>query len=159
MGYFAQKETAKALFYDTIRKKLISRSNLIEFFWGGGRKRNSDWEQRDKDIYNFYNNIQNYSKNNPFFGLQFGIIALNLNMHTDAKIYFENAYSYAIALENFDSFQLDTHYSRFLLTEILNYDASFDFDKFTEAHRLLINNSNADIRLSYVLRQVCIYYI
>lgn len=52
-------------------------------------------------------------------------------MHIDAKIYFENAYSYAVALENFDSFQLDTYYSRFLLTEILNYDASFDFDKLT----------------------------
>ena len=142
--------------YDTIRKKLISRSNLIEIF--GGRKRNSDWKQRDKDIYNFYNNIQNYSKNNPFFWLQFGITALNLNMHTDAKIYFENAYSYAAALENFDSFQLDTHYARFLLTEILNYDASFDFDKLTEAHRLLMDNSNAEIRLSYVLRQVGIYY-
>lgn len=142
--------------YDTIRKKLISRSNLIEIF--GGRKRNSDWKQRDKDIYNFYNNIQNYSKNNPFFWLQFGITALNLNMHTDTKIYFENAYSYAAALENFDSFQLDTHYARFLLTEILNYDASFDFDKLTEAHRLLMDNSNAEIRLSYVLRQVGIYY-
>lgn len=142
--------------YNTIRKKLISRSNLIEIF--GGRKRNSDWRQRDKDIYNFYNNIQNYSKSNPFFWLQFGITALNLDMHSDAKIYFENAYSYASTLENFDSFQLDTHYARFLLTEILNYDSSFDFGKLTEAHHLLMNNSNAEVRLSYVLRQVGIYY-
>lgn len=142
--------------YDTIRKKLISRSNLIEIF--GGRKGNSDWKQRDKDIYDFYNNIQNYSKNNPFFWLQFGITALNLKMYIDAKIYFENAYSYASALENFDSFQLDTHYARFLLTEILNYDSSFDFEKLTKAHRLLMDNSNAEIRLSYVLRQVGIYY-
>lgn len=141
--------------YDTIQKKLISRSNLIEIFGG---KRNSNSTQRDKDIYNFYNNIQNYSKNNPFFWLQFGITALNLNMHADAKIYFENAYSYATALENFDSFQLDTHYARFLLTEILNYDGTFDFDKLTKAHRLLMDNSNAEIRLSYVLRQVGIYY-
>lgn len=142
--------------YNIIRKKLISRSNLIEIF--GGRKRNTDWKQRDKDIYDFYNNIQNYSKNNPFFWLQFGITALNLNMHTDAKIYFENAYSYAASLENFDSFQLDTHYARFLLTEILTYDSCFDFDKLTKAHRLLMDNSNAEIRLSYVLRQVGIYY-
>lgn len=142
--------------YNTIRKKLISRSNLIEIF--GGRKRDTDWKQRDKDIYNFYNNIQNYSKSNPFFWLQFGITALNLKMHTAAKIYFENAYSYASSLENFDSFQLDTHYARFLLTEILDYDISFDFDKLTKAHRLLMDNSNAEIRLSYVLRQVNIYF-
>lgn len=141
--------------YNTVRKKLISRSNLIEIF--GGRKRNSDWKQRDKDIYDFYSSIQNYSKTNPFFWLQFGITALNLNMHADAKIYFENAYSYAATLENFDSFQLDTHYARFLLTEILNYDNSFDFEKLTKAHRLLMDNSNAEVRLSYVLRQVGIY--
>jgi len=142
--------------YNTIRKKIISRSNLIEIF--GGRRKNSDWKQRDNDIYTFYNSIQNYSKANPFFWLHFGITALNLNMHADAKIYFENAYSYATDLENFDSFQLDTHYARFLLTEILNYDSSFDFNKFTKAHRLLMDNSNAEIRLSYVLRQVGIYY-
>lgn len=142
--------------YNIIRKKLLSRSNLIEIF--GGRKKNSDWKQRDKDIYNFYSSIQNYSKSNPFFWLQFGITALNLNMHVDARIYFENAYSFASTLENFDSFQLDTHYARFLLTEILNYDSSFDFDKLTEAHRLLMDNSNAEVRLSYVLRQVGIYY-
>lgn len=142
--------------YNTIRKKLISRSNLIEIF--GGKENNSDWKQRDKDIYNFYNNIQDYSKANPFFWLQFGITALNLNMHADAKIYFDNAYSYAENLENFDCFQLDTHYARFLLTEILDYDVSFDFDKLTRAHRLLMDNSNAEVRLSYVLRQVGIYY-
>ena len=142
--------------YIIMRKKLISRSNLIEMF--GGRKRNSDWKQRDREIYDFYNSIQNHSKNNPFFWLQFGITALNLNMHADAKIYFENAYSYASVLENFDSFQLDTHYARFLLTEILDYDSFFDFDKLTEAHRLLMDNSNAEVRLSYVLRQVGIYY-
>ena len=79
-------------------------------------------------------------------------------MHADAKIYFENAYSYAEKLENFDSFQLDTHYARFLLTEILNYDSTFDFEKLTKAHRLLMDNSNAEIRLAYVLRQVGIYY-
>lgn len=142
--------------YNIIRKKLVSRSNLIEIF--GGKKRNADWKKRDRDIYDFYDTIQNYSKTNPFFWLQFGITALNLNMHADAKIYFENAYSYAEKLENFDSFQLDTHYARFLLTEILNYDSTFDFEKLTKAHRLLMDNSNAEIRLAYVLRQVGIYY-
>jgi hypothetical protein len=141
--------------YGIVRKKLISRSNLIEIY--GGRKRNTDWKARDQDIYNFYSTIQVYSKTNPFFWLQYGITALNLNYHPDAKIYFNNAYSYAEQLENFDSFQLDTHYARFLLTEILNYDVAFDFDKLCQAHRLLMDNSNAEIRLSYVLRQIGIY--
>lgn len=141
--------------YNIIRKKLISRSNLIEIF--GGRKRNSSWKERDQDIYNFYTSIQDYSKNNPFFWLQYGITALNLDFHVDASIYFQNAYSYAEQLENFDSFQLDTHYARFLLSEIADYDETFNFNKFEQAHRLLMDNSNVEIRLSYVLRQVGIY--
>lgn len=142
--------------YEIVRKKLISRSNLIEIF--GGRKKNNQWKQRDKDIYEFYSSIQQFSKTNPFFWLQFGITALNLKYYMDSKIYFENAYSYATELENFDCFQLDTHYARFLLTEIMDYDMEFDFEKLTKAHRLLMDNSNAEIRLSYVLRQVGIYY-
>lgn len=142
--------------YWYIRQKLISRSNLVEIF--GGRYNGNNIALVERDIYNFYNSIQQHAKNNPFFWLQFGITALNLNMHVEARIYFDNAYSYAEELESFDSFQLDTHYARFLLSEILEYDDSFDFEKLTKAHRLLMDNSNAETRLSYVLRQVGIYH-
>lgn len=142
--------------YNIIRKKLISRSNLIEIF--GGKKKNESWEKRDSDIYKFYGTIREYSKDNPFFWLQYGITALNLKNYVEAKIYFQNAYSYAAELENFDCFQLDTHYARFLLSEIAECDKEFDFKKFEQAHRLLMDNSNAEVRLSYVLRQVGVYY-
>ena len=138
-----------------VRKKLISRSNLIEVF--GGKRRNREWKQRDKEIYNFYSSIQNDAKTNPFFWLQYAITSLNLGYYADAKIYFDNAYSYASELEQFDSFQLDTHYARFLLEEMIRCDEKFDFQKLTKAHRLLMDSSNAEIRLSYVLRQVGIY--
>lgn len=140
---------------EMVRKKLISRSNLIEVF--GGRKRNSEWKRRDKEIYSFYSTIQNNAKENPFFWLQYAITSLNLKYYVDAKIYFDNAYSYASELERFDAFQLDTHYARFLLEEIVDCDFKFDFKKFTRAHRLLMDSSNAEMRLSYVLRQVGIY--
>lgn len=140
---------------DIMRKKIISRSNLIEVF--GGKKRNKEWKERDKEIYAFYSSIQNYAKTNPFFWLQYAITSLNLNYYADAKIYFKNAYSYADELEKFDAFQLDTHYARFLLEEMINHDDELEFNKFTKAHRLLMDNSNAEIRLSYVLRQVGVY--
>lgn len=141
--------------YLSIQKKLISRSNLIEIF--GGKKRNTSWEKRDREIYEFYNDIQDYAKENPFYWLQIAITSLNLCLYADAKIYFENAYAYAELLEGFDCFQLDTHYARFLFTKITNAN-SFDFDTFFEAHRLLMDNSNAETRLSYVLRQASSYY-
>lgn len=145
----------KGIESENVRKKLISRSNLIEVF--GGKRGNSNWKQRDKEIYDFYSSIQNNAKKNPFFWLQYAITALNLKYYVDAKIYFNNAYSYATELDNFDSFQLDTHYARFLLEELINCDENFEFKKFTKAHRLLMDSSNAEIKLSYVLRQVGIY--
>lgn len=141
--------------YKEICRKIISRSNLIEVF--GGRKNNSAWEKRDENIYAFYCDIQNYAKENPFFWLQMGITSLNLGKYPDARIYFDNAYSYANELEKFDAFQLDTHYARFLLAEMLYLKGNWDFETFIKAHRLLMDNSNAEIRLSYVLRQVGIY--
>lgn len=140
---------------EIVRKKLVSRSNLIEVF--GGKRRYTEWKERDKEIYDFYSSIQNEAKKNPFFWLQYAITSLNLGYYVDAKIYFDNAYSYASELDKFDSFQLDTHYARFLLEEMIRFDEKFDFKKFTRAHRLLMDSSNAEIRLSYVLRQVGIY--
>mgnify|MGYP004463585255 CR=1 FL=1 len=140
---------------EIVRKKLISRSNLIEIF--GGKRRNSEWKERDKEIYEFYSSIQNYARSTPFFWLQYAITSLNLGYYVDAKIYFDNAYSYASQLDRFDAFQLDTHYARFLLEEMIRCDEEFDFEKFTKAHRLLMDSSNAETRLSYVLRQVGIY--
>ena len=151
--------------YHLLVKKIISRSTLTEIF--GGRKYFSEeeeeknFEEREKIFYTFYDDVQNANpdtKYNPFFWLQFAITALNLNRHSDAKIYFDNAYSYAKQLEDFDCFQLDTHYARYLLYEILNVDSSFNFEKLSHAHNLLMNNSNAEIRLKFVLRQVGVYY-
>ena len=82
---------------------------------------------------------------------------MNLGKYADAKIYFDNAYCYANELEKFDAFQLDTHYARFLLEEMIFQEGKWDFETFSKAHRLLMDNSNSEIRLSYVLRQVGIY--
>lgn len=151
-GHLAKLENIES---DMVRRKLISRSTLIEIF--GGKMNNKEWRQRDQEIYKFYSGIQNYAKLNPFFWLQYAITALNLGYYTDAKIYFDNAYSYAGELDGFDSFQLDTHYARFLLEKMLRDNGRLNFEIFTKAHRLLMDSSNAEIRLSYVLRQVGIY--
>lgn len=141
--------------YFDMRKKLISRSNLIEIY--GGKKINKEIDI-DKEIYQFYDDIRPHSRDNPFYWLQFAITALNLEYYPHAKIYFDNAYSFASGLEGFDSFQLDTHHARYLFVEITKIDSSFDFMKFEKAHRLLLDNSNEKTKLAYVLRQISSYY-
>jgi hypothetical protein len=53
---------------------------------------------------------------------------------------------------------MDTHYARYLFMEIMAVDEKLDFDKFYQAHRKLMDNSNNNMRLAYVLRQASYYY-
>lgn len=145
--------------YATQRKFLISRSNIKLVF---SVKKNLNKED-EKEIFSYYDNIKNLptATDNPFFWLQFGITSLNLEAYDTARIHFENAYANANKMEDFDSYQIDTHYARLLLcnemcTNKNNKDNAIDI--FYKAHKLLYNNSNRGVKLSYVLRHTKLYY-
>ncbi len=133
--------------YFMLRRTLTSRTSLLPIF-------NNSYDEQS--LYDYYDSIREYAKGNPFYWLQFAITALNLKRYTDAKLYFENAYSYADQLESFDTFQLDTHYARYLL-EDLELASEPNFAQFYSAHRKLMDNSNSNTRLAYVLRHVGVY--
>ena len=133
--------------YFMLRRTLTSRTSLRPVF---------DNRYDEPFLYDYYDSIREYAKDNPFYWLQFAITALNLQRYVDAKLYFDNAYAYADQLEDFDTFQLDTHYARFLFEET-ERNAEPDFEQFYRAHRKLMDNSNANVRLAYVLRQVGAY--
>lgn len=143
--------------YLQIRRKLNARTNLIEIFGGAKYHRLSNFDI-DQTVYSFYEKIQNIEKENPFFWLQFAIVALNLGEYDISKIYFENAYAYSKKLERFDSYQLDTHYARYLFTVLVSNHVVYDFSAIEKAHILLKNNSNVGERLYYVLKQTGWYY-
>lgn len=141
------------------RKFLISRSNIKLVF---STKRNICKEE-EREIFLYYDKIKNLTTatNNPFFWLQFGITSLNLELYDIAKIYFENAYANANEMEDFDSYQINTHYARLLLciemdTNKNNKDKALE--AFRKAHDLLHENSNRGAKLSYVLRQTSLYF-
>lgn len=84
-----------------------------------------------------------------------------MEAYDTARIHFENAYANADKMEDFDSYQIDTHYARLLLcnemyTNRNNKDNAMD--TFCRAHTLLHENSNRGIKLSYVLRQTSLYF-
>lgn len=144
--------------YVAQRKFLISRSNIKLVF---SAKRNLCKED-EKEIFDYFDSIKNLptATDNPFFWLQFGITSLNLEVYDIARIHFENAYANADKMEDFDSYQIDTHYARLLLcnemyTNKNNKDDAID--NFYKAHRLLHENSNRGVKLSYVLRQTSLY--
>ncbi len=144
--------------YLTQRKFLISRSNIKLVF----SAKKSLCKQEEQEIFSYYDSIKNLTTatDNPFFWLQFGITSLNLESYDIARIHFENAYANADKMEDFDSYQIDTHYARLLLcnemhTNKNNKDNAINI--FYKAHRLLHENSNRGVKLSYVLRQTSLY--
>ena len=145
--------------YVSQRKFLISRSNIKLVF----SVRKNLCREDEQEIFSYYDSIKNLptATDNPFFWLQFGITSLNLEAYDTARIHFENAYANANKMEDFDSYQIDTHYARLLLcsemhTNKNNKDNAIDI--FYKAHRLLHENSNRGVKLSYVLRQTSLYY-
>lgn len=152
----AEKQDNKK--YYLLKKLIISRSNIIEIFTGN----NDDKNELETRIADFYEQIMNESQveKNPFFWLQYAITMLNLGYYPRAKLYFDNAYSYAEELESFDCFQLNTHKARFLLEYKMKVDKSKNnaYKEFSEAHKMLVNNKDNRTKLSYVLKQVGLYY-
>lgn len=144
--------------YKQQRKFLISRSNIKLVFVSNNKLTKQD-EQRIFDYYDAIKNL-NTATDNPFFWLQFGITALNLENYSLARIHFENAYANAEKMEDFDSYQIDTHYARLLLCNEMNTNRNNKeqaMDNFYKAHKLLFDNRNSGIKLSYVLRQTGLY--
>ena len=144
--------------YKQQRKFLVSRSNLKLAF----SKNSQLSEIEENEIFKYFDNIKQLptATDNPFFWLQFAITALNLNHYELAKIYFENAYANADKWDDFDSYQIDTHFARFLLCNEMRTNQNSRIaamDNFKKAHKLLIKNSGTGTRISYVLRQVGLY--
>lgn len=140
------------------RKYLISRSN-IKLVFSPNKGLN---QSEEKEVFSYYDGIKNLTTatDNPFFWLQFGITALNLEEYATAEIHFENAYANADKMDNFDSYQLDTHYARLLLCNEMHTNRNNKENalvNFAKAHSLLYNNSNTGVKLSYVLRQTGLY--
>lgn len=144
--------------YAQQRKFLVSRSNIKLVF----SSKNKLTEQEEKEVFNYYDSIKNLptATDNPFFWLQFGITALNLEQYPLTKIYFDNAYANAEKMDDFDVYQIDTHYARLLLCgEMKNNRNNKEqaLENFYKAHKLLRENSNSGTKLSYVLRQTSLY--
>lgn len=137
------------------RRNMVSRSNILLLVRDESRKGEID----EKAILTYFDKIKNLptATNNPFFWLQYGITAINLNMFALASTNFENAYANADQIEDFDTFQIDTHKARLLLCFEMNKNSTNKeeaMDVFSRAHELLYRCKDRGERLRYVLRQV-----
>ncbi len=113
------------------------------------------------NLLSFYESIKvlHFCEKNPHFWLQYAIVMLSQHEYEKAKAYFDASYSYAKKIENFDTFQIDNHYARFLLeNEIEAGTKSTCIDAFTRAHNILMDPKHKKEVRHYPYRVAQNYY-
>lgn len=103
----------------------------------------------NKEDTNYKHNILRYYENikslpscnkNPHFWLQYAIVKLSEHDYEQAQIYFNAAYSFAEKIDNFDTYQIDNHYARFILeNEIKMGTKETCMEAFLHAHSILMD--------------------
>lgn len=84
-----------------------------------------------------------FCENNPHYWLQYAIAKLGEQKYDEAKMYFDNAYSFAKRRSGFDTYQIDNHYARYLLENVIYTNADHEYFKaFRQAHSILTDKSH-----------------
>lgn len=141
----------------TILRQLISISNINEIV---------DYKNKQirKEVVEYFDELKdfNYYKNNNFFWLQYAMACLDDRQYDRANKYFDIAYKKSYEKDpNFDTYQIDTQYARYLLEEATYSDSykSNPFEIFEKAHNTLVSTFQKRPGQSYyVFRQVPTYY-
>jgi hypothetical protein len=120
-------------------------------------------KQRRRITLTYYESIKglNHAKRNPLFWLQYAIASLVDAEKTEeferAEKYFKTAYSLAEGRDWWDSFQIDNHFARFLLTKAISLgDVSTCMRAFRDARKLIHNQIERE-RLRYGYRVATLY--
>ncbi|WP_343632467.1 SIR2 family protein [Fluviicola sp.] len=132
--------------HHNILKSIISHSRLQKLF---NTTEHNDFR---KLVIKFFEEIKNleYCTTNPFFWLQYAMARLEIRDYKVADQFFNSAYAFAQKRANFDTFQLDNHYSRFLLeNEIFNGDLESCMPQFLKAHAILNNRNDQNNNRHY----------
>lgn len=106
-------------------------------------------------ILNFFEKIKTtrYAKKNPHFWLQYAIARLSSRDYPIAKQYFDTAYGYAKSSPDFDTYQIDNHYARYLIeNEVINGSLETCMDVFIHVHSILSNKNDANSNRHYPIR-------
>lgn len=95
---------------------------------------------------------------NPHYWLQYAIAKLGEHRYDVAKMYFDNAYTFAKRLAWFDTYQIDNHYARYILENVIYTVDDADFFKvFRQAHAILTDRRHQKDTKFYPFKVARIY--
>lgn len=124
--------------YRRVLRSLLSYTNMQRIL-------NHDDPKYKSIIIEFFEEVRQcaFCKNNPHYWLQYAIVKLDYRDFPLAETFFKNAYSFAAKKDNFDTYQIDNHYARFLLeNEINSGNDNTCMDIFMKAHNILIDTKH-----------------
>ncbi len=111
-------------------------------------------------IISYYERIKNSkaAHNNPLFWLQYAIACLVIGEYERAEKYFQTSYSFARE-GDWDTYQIDNHFSRFLLvTAVERDDVQYAMRAFRQARQIINRQvSEASQRFHYPYRVATAY--
>jgi len=115
-------------------------------------------EGRRHAVIHFYESIKNLRgcKTKPLFWLQYAIACLVLEELFRAETYFKTAYSF-VNHRDFDPYQIDNHYARFLLINAIKNKKSDEAMKFFRRAQTIINRQLKTERRHYPYRVAILY--
>ncbi|ANN66101.1 hypothetical protein BAU06_07195 [Bordetella bronchialis] len=114
-------------------------------------------KQRLAAITRYYENIKDLpsTRANPQFWLQYAIGCLTNRALDRAATYFADAYSWAAKVDDYDTFQIDNHYARFLLQKALTDQPAVDaLQQVLQARDIVLRQVRTEIR-KYPFRVAC----
>lgn len=137
-----------------VMKKMMNYSNLQHIL-------NKNDKNYKTNLLHYYDSIHTltFCTENPHFWLQYAILKLSEYDYVTAEVYFNNAYSFAKKFSDFDTYQIDNHYARFILeNEVACGTQSSCMKAFNEAHTVLMNPKHKVDSYYYPYRVALNYY-
>jgi hypothetical protein len=118
--------------------------------------------ERDKlrSILRYYEGIKNLygCREYPLFWLQYAIACTALEEFPRAKKYFDDAYAFARKRNDFDTYQIDNHFARYLLAEVTwSGDASRCMKAFRDARKTIFSQITTSERFHYPYRVASLF--
>lgn len=136
-------------------KSILSYANLQKIF----NKEDGD-DIFNANIVQLFEDIRHCSfcERNPHYWLQYAIAKLGEQQYDVAKMYFDNAYTFAKQKTSFDTYQIDNHYARYLLENTIYTNTNEDFfSSFKQAHSILTDKSHVKDTKYYPFKVARLY--
>ena len=118
-------------------------------------------KDRRRTLILYYESIKNIDgcRRNPLFWLQYAIACMIYEELDRAGKYFETAYAYAKDAWNFDPFQIDNHYARYLLARaVKDGDPKESMESFRQARETIERQMQTERASNYPFRVAQLYH-